>query len=105
MSQYCPRNWCDCAEEPSAPEIPPVRVLLIGDSITAGLVSEPEGPPYARLLQELQPELEQPIPGWFGHDDMFAFESSYRPAADIRRFTVGTPPVVSLRCAQRGTVA
>jgi lysophospholipase L1-like esterase len=31
----------------------PVRVLLIGDSITAGMTSAPPGPPYALLLAEL----------------------------------------------------
>lgn len=36
-----------------APSAPSVRVLLIGDSITAGLVSAPKGPPYATLLAEL----------------------------------------------------
>lgn len=37
----------------------PVRVLLIGDSITAGAVSEPSGPAYAELLAEsLGPDFE-----------------------------------------------
>lgn len=38
---------------------PEIRVLLIGDSITAGLVSAPKGPPYATLVaQRLAPEFE-----------------------------------------------
>lgn len=41
-----------CGGEP-APPTPSVRVLLIGDSITAGMVSAPTGPPYATLLGEL----------------------------------------------------
>ena len=41
-----------CGGEAPAPEVPRVRVLLIGDSITAGLVSEPVGPPYAELLEQ-----------------------------------------------------
>jgi lysophospholipase L1-like esterase len=41
-----------CGVEAPAPDVPRIRVLLIGDSITAGLVSEPMGPPYAELLQQ-----------------------------------------------------
>ena len=43
-----------------------------------------------------------PIPGWFGHADMFAFDPTYSPAAGIRRFAAGTPPILALRGAEAG---
>jgi kynureninase len=49
---------------------------------------------YARpdLVERIQPALA----GWLGHDSPFAFEQSYRPAPDIERMRVGTPPVMQL---------
>lgn len=47
------------AEEVGFASAPAHRIVLIGDSITAGLVSEPKGPPYAELLRErLGPDFE-----------------------------------------------
>jgi len=37
----------------------------------------------------------QPLTGWFGHADPFAFTPGYAPAADIGRFLTGTPPLLS----------
>lgn len=36
-----------------------------------------------------------PIPGWFGHDDPFAFTADYQPAGSADRFLAGTPPILS----------
>jgi len=36
------------------------------------------------------------LSGWLGHDAPFAFEQSYRPAPDIERMRIGTPPVLQL---------
>lgn len=49
---------------------------------------------YARpdLIADIQPALA----GWLGHDAPFAFEQGYRPAPDIERMRVGTPPVMQL---------
>jgi len=44
----------------------------------------------------------QPLAGWFGHADPFAFASDYRPAAGITRFACGTPPVISLAALDCG---
>jgi lysophospholipase L1-like esterase len=41
-----------CGGEPAEPAAPRTRVLLVGDSITAGLVSEPTGPSYAEILTD-----------------------------------------------------
>lgn len=37
----------------------------------------------------------QPLSGWHGHADPFAFTPDYSPAPGISRFLVGTPPLLS----------
>ena len=54
------------------------------------------------MRQELQTLLRQPIWGWFGQTDQFAMGPSYAPLPDIRRFLVGTPPVLSAYAALAG---
>jgi kynureninase len=44
----------------------------------------------------------QPLAGWFGHADPFAFETGYRPARGVDRFLCGTPPIVSLAALECG---
>jgi kynureninase len=36
------------------------------------------------------------LSGWLGHEAPFAFDIDYRPAPDIERMRVGTPPVVQM---------
>jgi kynureninase len=40
--------------------------------------------------------LRQPLAGWLGHAEPFAFSPEYRAAAGIRQFSCGTPPVLSM---------
>src|SRR5258706_3312221 len=47
-------------------------------------------------------ELRQPLSGWLGHAEPFAFAANYRPAAGIARFVCGTPPVLSLAALECG---
>ncbi len=44
----------------------------------------------------------QPLSGWLGHADPFAFDADYQPAAGISRFVCGTPPVLSLAALECG---
>jgi kynureninase len=44
----------------------------------------------------------QPLAGWFGHAEPFAFETAYRPAPGVDRFLCGTPPIVSLAALEGG---
>jgi kynureninase len=44
----------------------------------------------------------QPLSGWFGHRDPFAFSPDYDPARSIDRFTVGTPSVLALAALECG---
>lgn len=45
---------------------------------------------------ELQERLVSPIWGWFGQETPFQFGLQYQPAAGVRRFLAGTPPILSL---------
>lgn len=42
------------------------------------------------------PEACSALQGWLGHARPFDFETAYEPAPGIRRFQVGTPPILSL---------
>ena len=58
---------------------------------------------HPRLTQRMDAEgWSQPLAGWFGHADPFAFAPDYRPAAGIARFVCGTPPVISLAALECG---
>jgi kynureninase len=56
----------------------------------------PGAPAYMFAARRLHGDLDNPIPGWFGHDQPFDFDSGYRPASDARRFLTGTPAILSV---------
>ena len=56
----------------------------------------PGAPAFAYAAQRHQARLQNPIAGWFGHKQPFAFADDFEPAPDINRLQVGTPPVLSL---------
>jgi kynureninase len=56
----------------------------------------PGAPTFAFVAERLQAQLEQPIAGWMGHAQPFAMGPSYQPAAGIRRFISGTPPILGM---------
>ena len=56
----------------------------------------PGAPAFIYVRPDLIADLEPALSGWLGHDAPFAFEPSYRPAPDIERLRVGTPPVLQL---------
>ncbi len=57
----------------------------------------PGAPAFMYVAPHLLTEVEQPIPGWFGHDAPFAFEDTYRPAQGISRFASGTTNILSMK--------
>jgi kynureninase len=56
----------------------------------------PGAPAFLYVRRELQEATRSPIWGWFGQGSPFAFDLQYEPSQDVRRFLVGTPPVLSL---------
>ncbi|WP_419739206.1 kynureninase [Ruegeria sp.] len=56
----------------------------------------PGAPAFAWINPRLQEKIQQPLSGWMGHFDPFAFTPDYQPAHGARRFVCGTPQVLSL---------
>ncbi len=85
----------------------PVDLEAAGAELAVGctykyLNGGPGAPAFLYVRRSLQPELLQPIRGWFGHADTFAFADRYEPAPDIRRFATGTPPMLAMATAAAG---
>jgi kynureninase len=56
----------------------------------------PGAPAFLYVRRSLQETLRNPIQGWFGQRDQFAMGPTYDPAVGIRRWLVGTSPVIAL---------
>lgn len=56
----------------------------------------PGAPAFVYVATRHQAQVQQPLQGWMGHAEPFAFDASYRPAAGVQRFASGTPPILSL---------
>jgi kynureninase len=80
----------------------PIRLDACGVDLAVGctykyLNGGPGSPAFGYVAAGLQDRLRQPIWGWMGADDPFAMSAEYRPAAGIRRFLTGTPPVLAMQ--------
>ena len=62
----------------------------------------PGAPAFMYVATELQHELRQPIWGWLGRRDPFEMAPGFEPAAGMRAFTSGTPPVPALVAVDEG---
>jgi kynureninase len=56
----------------------------------------PGAPAFLYVRRELQDTAISPMWGWFGQRSPFAFDLAYEPVKGVRRFLVGTPPILSL---------
>ena len=56
----------------------------------------PGTPAYAHVNPRWHESLDQPLSGWLGHAEPFAFEQHYRPAPGVWRVQTGTPDVLSM---------
>jgi kynureninase len=56
----------------------------------------PGSPAFGYVAARLQGELVQPITGWMGHARPFEMGPDYAPAAGLRRFISGTPPILGM---------
>lgn len=62
----------------------------------------PGAPAFLYVREALHERVRNPISGWFGQNDMFAFGLDYAPAQGIGRFLTGTPPLLSLAAIEPG---
>jgi kynureninase len=56
----------------------------------------PGAPAFLYVRKDMQDKLSNPISGWFGQQNAFAFGLEYEPAPGIRRFLTGTPSILSI---------
>jgi len=62
----------------------------------------PGAPAFIYVAERLQDELANPLQGWMGHADAFAFVDDYRPVSGINRFLTGTPPILAMAALEAG---
>jgi kynureninase len=60
----------------------------------------PGAPAFLYVRKDLQSKLVPPIWGWFAAQSPFDFELDFRPAEDISRFRIGTPPMLSMKAIE-----
>ena len=62
----------------------------------------PGAPAFLYIRKDLQPKLANPIRGWMGHADPFAFEPRHRQAEGMAGFLTGTPSILALAALDCG---
>ena len=62
----------------------------------------PGAPAFVYAAARHQGQAAQPLYGWLGHAEPFEFAASYRPAAGIRQYMVGTQPILALAALEEG---
>ena len=62
----------------------------------------PGAPAFLYVRRSLQPELRNPIQGWFGQRDLFAMAQGYDPAPGIGQWLTGTTGVVAIAAVEEG---
>ena len=62
----------------------------------------PGAPAFIYVAEGLQGELTNPLQGWMGHAEPFAFVDDYRPADGILKFLTGTPSILAMAALEAG---
>lgn len=62
----------------------------------------PGSPAYIFMASRHHNQVQQPLTGWWGHAEPFAFERDYRPTPGIGQMLSGTQPIVSLALVNVG---
>ena len=60
----------------------------------------PGAPGFLYVHSDLIAIVSQPLSGWLGHSDPFAFEAKYTPANNINKFICGTPSILSYKAVE-----
>ena len=63
------------------------------------LCGGPGGPSFVYAADRLLNQFSQPLWGWMGHQDPFAFAHDYEPAEGARQFLTGTPSILAMTAA------
>lgn len=79
----------------------PVELNRLGCDFAVGcgykyLNGGPGAPAFLYVARRWLDSAQQPLFGWFGHAQPFAFDTAYQPKDGIERYLVGTPPVISM---------
>ncbi|WP_040363212.1 kynureninase [Congregibacter litoralis] len=56
----------------------------------------PGAPGFLYVNHRHQSDVRQPLSGWLGHRDPFAFAADYEAGSGVQRYQAGTPPVISM---------
>jgi kynureninase len=62
----------------------------------------PGAPAFIYVAERLQAEITNPLQGWMGHAEPFAFVDEYRPGEGILRFLTGTPSILAMAALGTG---
>ena len=66
------------------------------------LCGGPGAPAFLYVRRDLQEKLGNPLSGWMGQNQPFAFGLEYEPAPGMQRFLTGTPALLSLTALSAG---
>jgi kynureninase len=85
----------------------PVQLDATGTDFAVGctykfLNAGPGAPAFLYARAEHHDELQNPLTGWIGNDDVFEMGPVHRPAKGIRRMLSGTPSVTGLAAVEEG---
>lgn len=85
----------------------PVDLTAAGADMAVGcgykyLNGGPGAPAFIMVAGRHLARFSQPLSGWLGHADPFAFSVDYRPAAGIGRALCGTPAVLNMTALECG---